>query len=582
MAHRPPVAFLSYARINDQHDRGKLSELCERLSAEVEVQSGEPFEIFQDRKDIAWGQAWQSRLEDSIDEATFLIPILTPSFFKSEWCRAELARFLANEERLGRGDLVLPLHYVDCRVLRDEARRADDELAAALSSRQMIDWRELRFEPIASGLVGKKLASMAIQVRDALDRVSAAPAAAPAPDPAPAQSFLGRSTFKAETESAATAPTHERADHVPTERTEIPTLIVDSMHRGDHATISEAVEAAAPGTRILIRPGLYEEALEIDKPLEIVGDGPRDDIIVQAFGADVILFRASMGRISNLTLRQTGGGEWYAVDISQGRLELEQCDISSRALACVGIHSGADPRLRGNRIHDSAQSGLVIYADGRGTLEENEISGNVLHGLAISDGAGPIIRNNQIHANVQSGVFVHGATVTLEANEIAANLGAGVVLAEGANGALRNNTIHYQDGGGIFAYDGAIGLIEDNQITANTLAGVELADGADPILSGNHIGEGESGGVLVRSEGLGTFEHNTIVGNANAGVITKSGGNPTMRFNKINGNLYEAIWVHEGGAGTFEHNDLTDNERGPWDVAKDCVELVHASENVEE
>jgi hypothetical protein len=33
-------------------------------------------------------------------------------------------------------------------------------------------------------------------------------------------------------------------------------------------------KAARPGDRILVRPGLYQEGLMIDKPLEIIGEGP--------------------------------------------------------------------------------------------------------------------------------------------------------------------------------------------------------------------------------------------------------------------------------------------------------------------
>ena len=49
------------------------------------------------------------------------------------------------------------------------------------------------------------------------------------------------------------------------------------------------------------------------------------------------------------------------MDIVQGHLKLEECDISSQGLACVGIHGGADPVLRRNRIHDGREAGVVIY-----------------------------------------------------------------------------------------------------------------------------------------------------------------------------------------------------------------------------
>ena len=44
----------------------------------------------------------------------------------------------------------------------------------------------------------------------------------------------------------------------------------------------------------------------VDKPLEIIGDGPVEDIEIRADDAHVLEFRASIGRVANLTLRQVG------------------------------------------------------------------------------------------------------------------------------------------------------------------------------------------------------------------------------------------------------------------------------------
>ena len=62
-----PAAFMTYVRFHDQHDDGQLTQFRERLSAEVRVQTGEEFPIFQDRNDIAWGQAWQERIDQTLD-----------------------------------------------------------------------------------------------------------------------------------------------------------------------------------------------------------------------------------------------------------------------------------------------------------------------------------------------------------------------------------------------------------------------------------------------------------------------------------------------------------------------------------
>ncbi len=164
-----PIAFFSYAHRDDQN--GRLSKLREHLSAEVSVQTGADFEIFQDRLDIRWGQNWKERIETSLNEVVFLIPVITPSFFTSQSCRNELQQFLKREKDLDRNDLILPIYYVDSPLLNNAAKRATDELAQAVHAHQYVDWRKLRDKPWHTAIVKTTLTSLAVQIRDALDRV---------------------------------------------------------------------------------------------------------------------------------------------------------------------------------------------------------------------------------------------------------------------------------------------------------------------------------------------------------------------------------------------------------------------------
>jgi formylglycine-generating enzyme required for sulfatase activity len=165
-----PIGFMSYVRADDAHENGRLSDFCARLSGEVRLHSGDEFPIFQDRNDIAWGQQWARRLEESLAATTFLIPIITPGFFKSDACRAELERFLTRERQLQRGDLILPVYYVEAAVLENASKRAGDQLAHLIHGRQYIDWRELRHQPLNAPQAGEMLARMARQIISAIER----------------------------------------------------------------------------------------------------------------------------------------------------------------------------------------------------------------------------------------------------------------------------------------------------------------------------------------------------------------------------------------------------------------------------
>src|SRR5437773_4117111 len=124
-----PIGFLSYVREDDEHENGRLTEISKALSGEVRMQSGESFQIFQDTDNIAWGEQWRDRIEKSLDDVTFLIPIITPGFFKSDLCRSELQSFLDREKNLRRNDLILPVYYLDCPILNDKVKRQADPLA---------------------------------------------------------------------------------------------------------------------------------------------------------------------------------------------------------------------------------------------------------------------------------------------------------------------------------------------------------------------------------------------------------------------------------------------------------------------
>jgi cobaltochelatase CobT len=131
-----PAGFMSYVNLDDAHENGRLSDLRERLSGEVRLQTGGAFPIFQDRNDILWGQQWKERIEGAIDSVTFLIPIVTPGFFKSPACRDEFDRFLKREKNLKRDDLILPIYYVDCPLLNDKKKRKGDAVAKAIKFRR--------------------------------------------------------------------------------------------------------------------------------------------------------------------------------------------------------------------------------------------------------------------------------------------------------------------------------------------------------------------------------------------------------------------------------------------------------------
>jgi cobaltochelatase CobT len=177
MADREPIAFMSYVRADDCHESGNITRFRERLEGEVQMQTGKAFPIFQDRNDIKWGQQWKSRINETLSNVTFLIPVITPSFFESPPCRSEFETFLLRENMVGVPRLILPFYYVQCDQLEATFPSGQDSIADVLRQRNWTDWRPFRFklftDPEAAAAVAGLAQTIKLSIRE-LDEITKA------------------------------------------------------------------------------------------------------------------------------------------------------------------------------------------------------------------------------------------------------------------------------------------------------------------------------------------------------------------------------------------------------------------------
>ncbi len=159
------------------------------------------------------------------------------------------------------------------------------------------DWRPLRFEPFGTPVVSKEIARIAEQMTHAIKRMKKAPKKE--------SGVKAKDNEIESTQRLITTVTEAIKNTKPANRPrnlDIVTLVVDPMHRGDFPTINEAIKSAKSGSRILIKPGTYNEAIVIDKALELIGDGDREHIVVQIKNNYVIRFATNMGRVAKKKL----------------------------------------------------------------------------------------------------------------------------------------------------------------------------------------------------------------------------------------------------------------------------------------
>ena len=346
-------------------------------------------------------------------------------------------------------------------------------------------------------------------------------------------------------------------------------IVVSADGGGHYRSITAALQRAAPGAIVLVRPGVYDESVTLDRQVEIVGDGPRDRVVVRVANASCLSMQTDRARVAGLTLHSVSGGvPSFAVDVTAGSLLLEDCAVSSDTLSGVGVHGErAAPVIRGCLIHDARDSGVYFFDGAKGEVEDCEVARSANVGVAVTGGASPSVRRTKVHGGADAGLVVWGGgSAVVEACEIYDNRRAGLGVSEGGRARVRACRIHGGDNSGVFVHDRGDAVLEGCDIHGHRETEVAVDSRGQLMLLKCEIHDGLDSGVFVRGGGQTLIQECTIRGNASAGIIVGDSSIAEVRACRVVGNGGAGIKVAEGGSARVSDSDLSGNAYGPWDA----------------
>jgi RNA polymerase sigma-70 factor (ECF subfamily) len=314
-------------------------------------------------------------------------------------------------------------------------------------------------------------------------------------------------------------------------------IVVSPDGWGDARSIAEALDLAADGDIILVRPGRYHETPVVRKHVAIVGDGDARDVVVDfRDGAPThwcgtgiprncpaipvgFTLEGVEARISNLTLRGpehgvgifTRGGSptithvstdfdqrWagvghnhhflYMKDATSGRLS----DCTSRAHVQIGGSWLGRPSIGASPI-----------------IEHNDLGGAL---VIVGAGSRPLVRENALVVRQRTRACLSisaGAQPTIEHNVLSWFDGAAVSIRDAARPTVKDNVIRDSQTG-IRVFERGGGSLEGSEIEARTTA--VAVHGADPFLSGNVLRGNGTAPLVVSGDARPVFEANQVEG----------------------------------------------------------------------
>jgi parallel beta-helix repeat protein len=361
----------------------------------------------------------------------------------------------------------------------------------------------------------------------------------------------------------------------PVERPREPTgheaLVVSAFEEGAYRTLGEALQHARTGGRVLVRPGMYKESLTLPKTVEIVGDGPVGEIILESPDGNCLVMQADLARVRGLTLRCAAGSsnrERYAVHVPHGQLILEDCHITSDSLACLAATgASAAPTLRRCKIHGGASAGVLVLDKATAVLEDCDLAEHALAGVECRRGGHASLRNCRVLTCAQAGVLAHdGGKATLDECDLDDNAVAGVECRENGQVSLRRCRVHNGRGPGVRVHLGAQASLEDCDLYENALANLEVGSRGNPHLRRCRLRQGKQAGALFGPDAQGVLEDCELYGNARAAVEIRQNANPTLRRCSVRECGDVGVTVRDRGRGTLENCDLAEAELAVVDI----------------
>ena len=246
------------------------------------------------------------------------------------------------------------------------------------------------------------------------------------------------------------------------------TLVVPDQY----SSISEAVNHASAGDIILVKDGVYQENVIVNKPLTLEGQGNA-----------TILGNGGVSPAAALTLSTD--------NIVVSGLTIQSVKSSNTTQTAYGVVVNGDGCTITRNTIQATYISIFSSAQSHTTITQNTITGSIKDGIRFLGGSQNNISDNHIIANAVSGIAVDGYSNTISRNNIENNF-RGVGLGT------------------------SYSVLFGNKITANTESGIFIA-GSKNIITGNDVSNNKYGVYItlqITAPSANKLYHNNFANNS--------------------------------------------------------------------
>lgn len=400
-------------------------------------------------------------------------------------------------------------------------------------------------------------------------------------------------------------------------------LVVGRGAQANVLSLRVALRQVEPGGTITILPGIYREALVLDRPVTLLGSGDARDIILESPKGGRQRVLSSGVVLRGLTVSGEGEGEDPAlIEVEQGdllvagcclaggertvlqvagtasRATLEGCDLSGTGSLGVAVGDGASLHVAGGRCTGFQRAAVVGWGTGSLKIQGTRFESGLGVGIWLRDTAQADLAEAVVVDREAGGVELEGearlvmkggllsgsrfagllvmerAKASLDGVEVTAQGASGIHLTGQAHAQGTRCRIHGNEGYGL-SLQGACGLhLDDSEVLDNAHPGLLIGTGASAQLNRCRLADGRSLGMVCLQGGRGVLESCEISGNARTGAKVEQGASLLLLRCVLRDGQDTGLLVFQDAEATLEECVVHRNARGGILLAKDASDPV--------
>jgi parallel beta-helix repeat protein len=366
------------------------------------------------------------------------------------------------------------------------------------------------------------------------------------------------------------------------------TLWVDHATPSAYQTIQAAVNAARPGSTILVAPGVYPEAVTVStNNLTILGGqiharGESGPSIVETTGVAFTL-EASNIQLSHFTIEPPANSTGTAgVDITAGSGDLVQNNLIESESTGIGVDTDdlvaiSSVTINDNTVEQASMVGIDVIVTGTVSLSGNTTNNDGAGIDVESSTARATVLSNKANNNSAIGVIVIASSVTYQKNTTDDD-GSGVNL--DTSSAMVSGNVADDDFTGFFIVSGSA-TIAGNTANSNQDAGFNIALAVGTVTNNTATDDGATGafsaGFFISTTGTAakgpTITDNTASCNLGNGFVLLN-DHANFFENTANANGNDGILLEDVHNATISHNTTRSNLNDGIEVESDSINNV--------